>query len=107
MDSLTCDGRAQDDQAQLVGPPCGRTIEGTMFGTAIERARAAGWKVGPLQHGRRHAMCDQCGRPDRAITTGLAWKPARPGDTPAGLVPGEDDLTPEPVATGQPDPSPQ
>lgn len=38
-------------------------------------------------------------RADRTITAGLTWKPARPGDTPAGLVPGEDDITAEPRAT--------
>jgi len=74
---LVCNGHTVDaDFGLAVGEPCGRRLEArTRWGgyageTVAEleaRARAGGWKLGPVRpDGTRDVMCPACGRPDPA-----------------------------------------
>lgn len=50
------------------GGRCGRTYN-SRSNNILDRARAAGWRIGTLADGTPDAMCPDCGRPDRATVT--------------------------------------
>jgi len=64
MVAVVCNGRALDADGIPVGDPCGNTYTGPRV-EVDARARAAGWKLGPVRpDGTRDVMCRGCGRPD-------------------------------------------
>jgi len=73
--AVVCNGRVYDADGQA-GEPCGTALvarEGPLRGSGESlaeleaRARAGGWKLGPVRpDGTRDVMCPDCGRPDPA-----------------------------------------
>jgi hypothetical protein len=63
--TITCQGRALVD-GECVGEICGRTLTAPQT-WVLDRARAAGWRVGKRADGTPDAMCDRCAKPDPAL----------------------------------------
>ncbi len=66
-DPIVCGGQNVDDSGTPVGHVCGKTFRPRGYASAVEQARAAGWRIAP----NGDAMCPACARPDPAIAKGL------------------------------------
>lgn len=73
LTTITCQGRDLID-GQSVGNICGTTIRVERHERAplLDRARAAGWRIGHRNDGTPDALCPRCARPDPATTAVLA-----------------------------------
>lgn len=60
LTAIICQGLISDTQR------CGRTFTGTGTAPLVDRARAAGWRIGQRRDGTPDAMCPTCARPDPA-----------------------------------------
>lgn len=81
-DRIVCSGQPFADDGTPVGKPCGRRYHtrctdchggaNQHAATLIERARAAGWRIGPGRPDGTHpAMCPQCARPDPGLLASI------------------------------------
>ena len=59
--TVTCHGRALV-AGESVGPICGTQLTAPET-VVLDRARAAGWRVGKRADGTPDAMCPECARP--------------------------------------------